>query len=161
MHIKKLGDIMNKRFEKIHLIRKNSLELKKYSNDNKTEMELIKERELTDKVLDFYKKTIDKDANGVDKFCFTFDFLGAGYNQEDGYYIVYNGNFGCYKVLLFNDNIDLIFINLCDDIIRKQSMDNLYYNKNSINKSYSERFGDIVDTWLIYQVEFILDKWDK
>ena len=152
---------MNNEFNNIYLIHKGDERLKKYAFKGKTEIELNKQKVLTDLILSFYKKVYNNEVSKVSTDMFYYDLLKYGYNLDDGYYIIYGGRHGYYELVVFKDNIDGIFINTIESIIEKHSSDNIYHNKASINEEYIKRFGNINNIWQIYNIEYILDKWNK
>ncbi len=148
-------------FENICIIHKDNPDLKKYTTKDKREEELSKEKELSDLILNFYKKVYDKKAKSIDSNYFSFDFNSYGYNISDGYYAIYGGKYGYYEVVIFKDNIKEIFISIAESIIEKNSYYNVEENKKRIKSEYIDRFGNYDYIWKLYETEYTLDKWNK
>ncbi len=152
---------MKEEFEDITFYNKDSELLKKYANNNKNDFEKNKEKVLNELILNFYRKVFNNKIENISLDNFTFDFYGYGYNMSDGYYIVYDGNFRCYKVIAFKDNINSVFIKIIEDIIKRKSYDNIYNNKNKICDEYKKRFSNSNELWQIYEAEYAIDIFDK
>lgn len=148
---------MDLEFKDIIVVRGKSPELKRYSRTTMNKEEV----ELNNRVLEFYRKVFDKDTKGLNLFMFGFNFLGAGYDPEKGYYIIYDSSYGYHEVVLYGDNVEAAFVSIIGNIVEKKSQKNLFDNKDSILDEYSQRFAGVTNVWPMYHVEYVLDKLSK
>ena len=148
---------MNLEFKDILVVHENSPELKRYSRTKMNDVEV----ELNKRVLEFYRKVFDKNAEEMNLFMFGFNFLGAGYEPGKGYYIIYDSAYGYHEVVLYGENQEAAFVAIISNIIEKKSQKNLFDNKESIIEEYSQRFAGVNNVCPMYHVEYVLDKFDK
>ena len=143
----------------IVLVSDDSAELIRYSRTTMNKEEV----EFNNRVLEFYRKVFDKNAKELNLLMFDYNFLGAGYDSEKGYYIVFNGLYRYYEVVLYGDNAEAAFLCVVDNIIERKSQKNLFDNKKSILAQYHRRFAGtgITNVLPIYHIEYVLDKFDK
>lgn len=152
-----MGEIKN-----ILFLHKDSEKFKtQFCNHVSNENEKSKERELSQKVLNFYQKVYDNNAKSIKCDYFDYDFSGYGYIDNFGYYIVSYDGWGYYYVICYEEQTDKAFVNIVQSILTKKRDTYLQDNKKSIKKEYRERFNNKQCSQFAFEFEYDLDKWNK
>ena len=132
-----------------------------YLNRVKSPNELAKEQELNAKVLDFYKKVYNQNAQKLSITNFDFDLHSYGYIDNSGYYLIIYDSFNYYLVSHYGDNVDEIFTDIVKNIINKKYRIIDFQNHHIIKKEGHRRFPKIRNSESIIYIEYILNQWHK
>lgn len=127
----------------------------------KTENEIVKEKELCDKVLEFYKRVYDENAESLNITMFDYNLFNFGYMNDYGYYVIKYSDWSQLLVHSYKDNLDEVFYALASSILDKKRNEFETKHKRNIKKDIKTRFGRRIDFDRIFIAEYNLDKWNR
>ena len=143
-----------------NLFHKDNPIFKKYFiNKTFTENEKNNIYTLTTLILEFYKKTLDKEQENINIYCFDYDFCDYGYIDNYGYYTVLYDGWNNYFVRCYGDDINSVFYDIAGNILSKESLKYENDHRSELKIDYKTRFNNLKYDNAIPRIEYELNRW--